>query len=124
MITNNNVRTIDDYIKRYPEKVQAILQKIRITISETAPDATEKISYGIPTFHLFGNLIHFGAYEKFISLYPGAAPVKQFAKDLETYGYETSKGTIRFPVDKPIPYDLIRKITKVCVERNQAKLKK
>lgn len=114
-----NTSTIDEFISQYPENVQAILQRVRSTIQSAAPDAKEKISYGIPTFTLNGNLIHFSAYTHHIGLYPGAAPVEDFKKELE--GYKTSKGTVQFPLDKPIPYDLITKITKVCVARNQAK---
>lgn len=115
----NAYKDIDDYIAHAPEKTQAILQKIRETIHETAPEASEKISYGIPTFYLKKNLIHFGGYEEFVSLYPGAAPIEEFKEALK--GYKTSKGTVQFPLNKPIPYDLIRDITLACVQRNLAK---
>lgn len=114
-----NIKTTDDFIAKYPDDVQAILQKIRQTIRDVAPDAKEKISYGIPTFVLNGkNLVHFSAYEKHIGFYPGSAPIKEFEKELT--GYKTSKGTIQFPLNQPIPLKLIEKITKHCVDEQLA----
>lgn len=107
---------IDEYIGGFPEDVQEKLGKIREIVQTAAPKATEKISYGIPTFYLNGNLVHFAAYEKHIGFYPGSSPISEFASDLE--GYETSKGTIRFPLDKPLPLELIRKIVLAGVKRN------
>lgn len=119
---DKNIETIDEFIAQYPEDVQVILQIIRQTIQEVAPDAKEKISYGIPTFTLNGkNLVHFSAYEKHIGFYPGSAPIKEFEKELS--GYKTSKGTVQFPLDRPIPYDLIQKITKTCVKSQPTKVK-
>lgn len=115
------VETIDEYIAQCPEKTQEILQKVRETIKVVAPLATEKIGYGIPTFVLNGkNLVHFAGYEHHIGFYPGSAPIEVFAKKLN--GYNTSKGTIQFPLGSPIPYDLIVQITAYCVERNLAKI--
>ena len=96
---------------------QKILEKIRQTIASVAPNATEKISYGIPTFYLNGNLVHFGAYPKHIGFYPGAQPVSDFADRIKHYN--TSKGTIQFQLDEPIPYDLITEITESCVARSK-----
>jgi len=111
--------TIDEYIAQCPENTREILQKIRATIKEVAPTATEKIGYGIPTFVLNGkNLLHFAGYEHHIGFYPGSGPIEVFADKLG--GYNTSKGTIQFPLDSPIPYDLIVQITAFCVERNSA----
>ncbi len=111
------VETIDEYIAQFPEKTQAILQKVRDTIKAVAPTATEKIGYGIPTFVFNGkNLVHFAGYEHHIGFYPGSAPI-EFFKD-KLCGYNTSKGTIQFPLDSPIPYELIKEITIFCVERN------
>lgn len=119
---NTDIKTIDEFIGNYPADVQDILQKIRQTIAAVAPDAKEKISYGIPTFTLNGkNLVHFSAYTSHIGFYPGAAPIKEFEKEL--VDYKTSKGTVQFPLDKPIPYDLIKTITKNCAERNLSKKK-
>lgn len=107
---NTTITTIDQYIEQYPKEVQTILQKIRQTIHKAAPKATEKMSYGIPTFALKKNLVHFGAYPKHIGFYPGAQAIVDF-KDVLT-PYNTSKGTVQFPLDQPIPYDLIAEITK------------
>jgi len=102
-----NYKDIDEYIDNYPESVQKILQQIRETIHAAAPDAAEKISYGIPTFTFHGNLVHFAAYEHHIGFYPGARAIPEFSEELKSYN--TSKGTIQFPIDKPIPLDLITK---------------
>lgn len=111
--------TIDDYIAEFPEDVQVLLEKVRATIRKAAPKAEEAVKYGIPTYVLKGNLIHFGGYKNHIGLYPGSRPIEKFEDELA--GYETSKGTVRFPLDKRIPFGLIAKITKFCVERNLAK---
>ncbi len=113
--------TIDEFIAQYPPKTQAILRKVRKTIQQAAPDAQEKISYGIPTFTLHGNLIHFSAYEHHIGLYPGADGIRQFSDHLKEY--ETSKGTVRFPIDQPLPFDLIAEITRYRVKQNNGKRK-
>jgi uncharacterized protein YdhG (YjbR/CyaY superfamily) len=114
--------TIDDYIADFPKDVQVLLEKVRATIRKAAPDAEEAVKYGIPTFVLKGNLIHFGGYKNHIGLYPGSTLIEKFAEELRVY--ETSKGTVKFPIDKRIPFGLIGKITKFCVERNLAKAKK
>lgn len=116
MEANSSITTIDQYIDACPNKeAQEILKKVRQKIHESAPEAKEKVSYGIPTFTLNGkNFIHFGGYEKHIGLYPGSIGVTNFENDLKDY--DTSKGTIRFPLDKPIPYDLIAKISKYCAQ--------
>jgi uncharacterized protein YdhG (YjbR/CyaY superfamily) len=112
--------TTDQYIASFPEHIQELLRQIRATIKEFTPSETgEKIAYGIPTFTYRGNLIHFGGFKDHVSLFPGAAPVEVFKKEIK--GYETSKGTIKFPLDKPLPLDLIKDIVKVCVERNLQK---
>lgn len=116
-----NYKSIDEYISAYPADVQNKLQKIRQTIQKAAPDAKEKISYGIPTFTLHGNLVHFAAYNTHIGFYPGSSPIKVYARELKPY--ETSRGTIRLPLDKPLPYDLIRQITLFRVKENNAKKK-
>lgn len=112
-------RDIDEFISGYPADIQAIMQKLRQTIKMAAPKAQEKISYGIPTFTFYGNLVHFSAYEKHIGFYPGSSPIKAFANELKPY--ETAKGTIRFPIDKPLPLPLIRKIVQFRVKENLAK---
>lgn len=115
----NKVGTVDEFIAGFPRGTQIILEKIRQTIHQAAPEAKEKISYGIPTFTLSGNLVHFSAYEHHIGFYPGAGAIVAFADDLKAY--KTSKGTVQFPLDQPIPYDLIGKITQFRVMQNQTK---
>ena len=112
--------TIDEYISQLPKETQVILQKIRQTIKSAAPMATEAISYGIPTFKLNGNLVHFGGFKNHIGFFPGSNPVEFFKEELKDY--KTSKGTIQFPLDKPIPHDLIKKIVKLRVEQNTKKV--
>ncbi|MBZ9571128.1 DUF1801 domain-containing protein [Methanobrevibacter sp. TMH8] len=115
------VETIDEYISEFPKDIQEKLEKIRKTIQETTPEATEKISYGIPTFYLNGNLVHFAAYEKHIGFYPAPSGIENFKDELSEY--KTSKGTIQFPLDKEIPYDLIKEIVKFRVNENENKKK-
>lgn len=115
---NADIKTIDEFINNCPENVQAILQQIRQSIHEVAPGAKETINYGIPTFTLNGNLVHFSAYKHHIGFYPGSEAILAFADDLKPY--KTSKGTVQLPLDQPMPYDLIKKITKYRVERTGA----
>lgn len=114
-------KTIDEFIAKYPEELQAVLQKIRSAIKEVCPEASEKISYGIPTFTYHGNLVHFSAYEKHIGFYPGSAPIAAFADELKPY--KTSKGTVQFQLNEPIPYDLVKKMTLYAAELNLSKKK-
>jgi len=108
-------RDIDEYVAGFPAAVQKILEKIRMTIRKAAPGAEEAISYKIPTFNLKGRyLIYFAAYKKHIGLYPAPRESKEFKEELSCY--EGGKGTVRFPFDKPIPYDLIRRIVKFRVK--------
>ena len=112
----NKAATIDEYIADCPANVQPHLEKVRAAILKAAPDAGEAIKYGMPTFVQNGNLIHFAGWTSHIGLYPGSKPIEVFKDELAKY--EISKGTVRFPLDKPIPYGLIGKITKYCVKRN------
>ena len=112
-------KTIPEYIAGYPPEVQQILETIRETIRSTAPEATETIAYGIPTFVLHGNLVHFAAYQKHIGFYPAPSGLEAFKDELS--GYKGSKGAVQFPLDAPIPYDLIRRITAFRVQENLAK---
>ncbi|PTQ85790.1 uncharacterized protein YdhG (YjbR/CyaY superfamily) [Trichococcus patagoniensis] len=114
------IETIDDYISRYDEDIQAILQELRRLIREEAPDATEKISYQMPTFYLNGNLVHFAVQKNHIGFYPAPSGVEAFKEELEDY--KTSKGAIQFPLTKLIPYELVRRIVRFRVE--EAKQKK
>jgi uncharacterized protein YdhG (YjbR/CyaY superfamily) len=107
-------RNIDEYISSFSPEIQSILEKIRLTIREAAPDAEEKISYQMPTFALRGNLVHFAAFKKHIGLYP---PVKGDEKlQAQIAPYKGEKGNLRFPFDKPIPYALISRIVKFRVK--------
>jgi uncharacterized protein YdhG (YjbR/CyaY superfamily) len=119
---NSSPANIDEYIGRYPKEIQVILRKIRVTIQKAAPDAKEAISYQIPTFKLGGNLVHFAAFSTHISFFPTSSGIAKFKKELGVY--ETSKGTVSFPIEKPIPYGLISKITKYRVMENIEKAKK
>ena len=113
----NNV--IDVYISKYPEEIQKILFELRQVIREEAPDATEKLSYQMPTFYLNGNLVHFAVNKNHIGFYPAPSGIEAFKEALKPYKY--SKGAIQFPFDRPIPYDLIRNIVKLRVEENLSK---
>lgn len=106
--------TIDAYIAGYPEPVQAILQEIRQVIAEEVPAATEAIAYAIPTFKLQGkNLVHFGAYKSHIGFYPTPSALDAFTEQLSVYA--SGKGSAQFPLDKPMPFDLIREIVRFRV---------
>jgi len=109
-------KNIDGYIAAFPADVQEILQKLRATIKTAASDAQETISYGIPTFTLEGNLVHFAAFKEHIGFYPAPSGIEQFKTELAAY--KLSKGTIQFPLDRPIPYDLVRRIVRFRVEEN------
>ena len=111
--------TVDEYISQFPEDVQERLQSLREVIRETVPDAQEKISYQMPTFALHGNLVHFAAYQNHIGFYPTPSGINAF-KD-QTTEYKTSKATVQFPLDKPMPYELIQEIVKFRVAENEKK---
>jgi uncharacterized protein YdhG (YjbR/CyaY superfamily) len=117
MKTDTTNLTIDSYIAQYPASTQKILNKIRNAVREVAPDATEKMSYGIPTLWQKRNIIHYGAYPNHIGIYPGPRTIELFQEQLTIY--ETSKGTIKLPLDKPIPYDLIRNLTEFSVNSSK-----
>lgn len=112
----NRVENIDEYISLFPDNVQKILQEMRLTIKKSAPKAEEAISYRIPTFKLNGNLVHFAAFKSHIGFYPTSSGISAFKKELSQY--KSSKGAIQFPIDKPIPFDLVRKIVKYRVKEN------
>ena len=109
-------KDIDDYISRFPAGVQTKLKKIRATIRKAAPDAEEAIKYQIPTFTLNGNLIFFAAYAKHIGVYPVPRGSAELEDELSEY--EGGKGTLRLPLDEPIPFDLITRIVKFRVAEN------
>ncbi len=115
------VTTIDEYIDSAPKEVQAVLNEIRATIKATAPEATERIAYGMPTFFLNGNLVHFAAHKNHIGFYPTPSGIEKFKKELSKY--EGAKGSVQFPLEQPMPLQLISKIVKFRVTENQQKAK-
>jgi uncharacterized protein YdhG (YjbR/CyaY superfamily) len=112
-------RTIDEYITGFPPQVREVLEKIRKTIRKAAPGAEEKISYQIPTFSLKGNLVHFAAFKEHFGFYPTSTGIKKFKSELSVY--EGAKGSVRFPMDKPVPFALIGRIVKFRVKENLAR---
>ena len=111
---NKAPSSIDEYIKQFPENIQTLLEKMRETIRTSAPDATETINYQIPTFKLYGkNLVHFAAFKNHIGFYPAPSGIEAFKKELSVY--EGAKGSVKFPMDKPLPLDLVQKIVKFRV---------
>ena len=114
--------TIDEYIANFPKDIQAILKKIRTTIRKAAPSAGEAIKYQIPTFTLNGNLVHFAAFKEHIGFYPAPRGIDEFKDEVAIY--RTGKGTLQFPLNQPIPYDLITRIVKFRAEENLRKAKK
>lgn len=115
----NKYNTVDEYIKTFPQEIQFILEKIRKTIQRATPEAVETISYQMPTFKLNGNLVHFAAFKNHIGFYPIPSEIEAFKKELSPF--IAGKGTLRFPLDKPIPYDLIEKVVVFRVKQNLAK---
>ena len=111
--------TIDEYITIFPKNVQDILEKLRKVIRKSAPEAEETISYGMPTFKLNGNLVHFAAYKNHIGFYPTPSGIEAFKKELSQY--KGAKGSVQFPIDKPIPLDLVEKIVIFRVKENLIK---
>lgn len=118
---SNKPKTIDEYIAQFPQEIQEILNKLRHVIKESAPNTEEKISYGMPTFVLNGNLVHFAAYKNHIGFYPSSTGIKTFKEELSEY--KTSKGAVQFPIGKSIPYELVSKIVKFRVSENKSKEK-
>ncbi len=114
---NNSL--FQDYFKAQATATQDLLFDIYQAIKQIAPGASEKMSYGMPTFYLNGNLVHFAAYKNHIGFYPAPSGISNFYEELKPY--KTSKGAIQFPLDKPIPLDLIQKITAFRVQENLSK---
>lgn len=113
------ISTIDEYIAAFPVEVQKKLQEMRAAIKAAAPNASEKISYQMPTFVLNGNLVHFAAFKNHLGFYPVPTGIDKFKKELAAY--KTSKGAVQFPLDKPLPLALIRRIVKFRVAENLKK---
>ncbi len=110
---------IDEYISQFPPEIQEKLKKLRKAIKEAAPEAEEKIAYRMPAYALNGPLVYFAAFKDHISLFPTGSPMEGFKEDLSAY--RTAKGTLQFSLDKPMPYDLIKKIVKFRVAENTNK---
>jgi uncharacterized protein YdhG (YjbR/CyaY superfamily) len=116
-----SAKDIDEFISEFPDEIQEQLQIIRNTIRIAAPEAEECINYGIPTFKFHGNLVHFSAYKTHIGFYPGASGIAEFKQELASYN--TSKGTVQFPLDKPLPLELISDIVIFRLDENLRKAK-
>jgi uncharacterized protein YdhG (YjbR/CyaY superfamily) len=111
-----NFNSIEEYVALFPKNIQAVLQTLRTTIKSAAPDAEERISYRMPTFFLKKNLVHFAAFKNHIGFFPTSSGVRAFEKELSKYNHST--GSIQFPLDKPLPLALVRKIVKFRVSEN------
>ena len=116
---SSRAASIDAYIAGFPPQIQVLLNQLRAAIHAAAPRAQEKISYAMPTFYLHGNLVHFAAYKNHIGFYPAPGGMEKFKDELS--GYHTSKGAVQFPIDQPLPLDLVSKIVSYRVSENIAK---
>jgi uncharacterized protein YdhG (YjbR/CyaY superfamily) len=112
---------IDEYISGFPEEIRDLLEQIRQTIRNAAPEATEAISYQMPTFRLNGNLVHFAAFKGHIGLYPAPTGIETFRKELSAY--KGGKGSVQFPITDPLPLDLITRIVRFRADENRKKTK-
>ena len=117
MEEKKKIETIDEYIGEYSVELQKVLQDLREFIRKCAPEATERISWGMPTFYLQGNLVHFAVNKGYIGLYPGESGVSVFKDELTEY--KTTKGSIHLPLNKTMPYELIKKIVEYRVIENK-----
>jgi uncharacterized protein YdhG (YjbR/CyaY superfamily) len=111
--------SVDEYIAQFAPDIQTILQTIRQVVRDAAPEAKEKISYQMPTLYLHGNLVHFAAFKNHIGFYPAPQGIEAFQQELA--GYKGAKGSVQFPLNQPMPYDLIRRMTVYRSEENKAK---
>ena len=118
----SNFKTINEYIKIFPKDIQKILEMVRQTIKKAAPEAEEAISYQMPTFKLNVNLVHFAAFKNHIGFYPTPSGTKEFKKEISVF--RSGKGSIQFPIDKPMPLSLIKKIVKYRVKESVTAAKK
>lgn len=121
---NQNINTIDEYIAGFPKDIQKKLNDMRATIRKAAPEAEEAIKYAMPTFVLYGNLVHFAAFKNHIGFYPTPNGIESFKKELSKY--KGAKGSVQFPLDEPLPLPLIERIVKYRIQKNSelAKAKK
>jgi len=112
-------KNIDEYIAGFPDEIRVLLEEVRKTIRKAAPEATEAISYQMPTFRLNGNLVHFAAFKNHIGLYPAPTGIETFRKELSVY--KGGKGSVQFPIADPLPLDLITRIVRFRVGENLKK---
>ena len=122
MAKRSTANSIDEYIADFPLETQKALQEVRALIRASAPDAIETISYAIPTFDLHGHLVHFAGYEKHVGFYPTGSGVEAFKEELKPY--KSGKGSVQFPLGRPLPTDLIRRIVELRVQENTGKASK
>src|SRR5512133_519257 len=115
----NLPKNIDEYISGFPDEIRLLLEEVRKTIRNAAPEATEAISYQMPTFRLNGNLVHFAAFKNHIGLYPAPTGIETFSKELSAY--KGGKGSVQFPISEPLPLDLITRIVRFRVDENLKK---
>jgi uncharacterized protein YdhG (YjbR/CyaY superfamily) len=120
--SSRQFKTIDEYIAMFPEDVRTILNELRQTIRDAAPEAQETINYQIPTFTLNGNLVHFAAFPNHIGFYPTPSGMEAFKKELS--GYKGAKGSVQFPMNEPLPLPLIRRIVEYRVKENMERKQK
>ena len=118
---NTLINSIDEYIGTFPQEIQILLEQVRATIKQAAPEAEEAIKYAMPTFVLNGNLVHFAAFKNHIGFYPVPSGIEAFKKELSVY--KGAKGSVQFPFDKPLPLKLISQIVKFRVNESQLKAK-
>jgi uncharacterized protein YdhG (YjbR/CyaY superfamily) len=119
-VMRKNYQSIDEYIASFPPSIQRTLRRVRLTIRKVAPDAQEAMTYGIPTFVYHENLVHFGGFQKHLGFYPTPDGISEFADELASY--QSAKGSVQFPYDRPIPLDLITKIVRFRVKQIDLKV--
>lgn len=112
------VKSVDEYIAQYPDEVKLLLEQMRVTIKNAIPEAVEAISYGMPTFKLEGNLVHFAAHSHHIGFYPAPSGILAFEEELKAYN--SAKGSVQFPFDRPLPLDLVKQMCEFRAEENRA----
>lgn len=118
----SSAKTVDEYIAGFPDQTRAVLQQMRAVITAAAPDATETMSYAIPTFDLNGrHLVHFAGYEGHVGFYPAPSGIAAFKDELTPF--KTAKGSVQFPLDRPLPEDLIRRMVAFRVEEEAGRLR-
>lgn len=125
MTDKKRFTTIDEYISTFPVNIQAILEKVRLAIRKAAPEAAETISYGIPTFNLNGKLlVSFAGWKQYISVYPLPAGDEAFQQKIAPYKNKRAKATLQFPLDKPLPYDLVEQLVTLLILETPEKASK